>query len=195
MSNCTSSERRSAEIWPAACARRFVTCGIVRRAPATSATTALKAGASAVSVFDWTSTLSDAGVLKPALDRIACARAVSPVPCSESVSLTVPAALPRTTATTTNPIHRNVAVFQWPALQRPERAARFCRFSIVSPPEPSPTDGRLPLCLPPGGRRHPESPGTGPEWLRGGDGPVTAAGGAHDGLLWDLDVERRARAA
>ena len=76
---------------------------------------------------DSTSTLSVAGVLNPADARIACARAVSPVACSASVSFTVPAALPRTTAATTKTIQIAVAVFQWSALQRPARWARFPR--------------------------------------------------------------------
>ena len=78
--------------------RRFVTCGIVRSAAAASRTVALNPGESAVSVFDSTRMFSEAGVLKPASARIAWARAVSPVPCSESVSLTVPTARPMPTA-------------------------------------------------------------------------------------------------
>jgi len=64
---------------------------------------------------------------------IAWARAVSPVPCSESLSDTFPASAPAKIATTTNAIHATVAVFQCAALHRPARAARFRLVSIDAP--------------------------------------------------------------
>jgi len=100
----------------------------------TSATVDLNAGEDAFSVRDFTSTLSLAGVLKPARSRIASARAVSPVPCSESLRETFPASAPAKTATTTNTIQATVAVFQCAALHRPARAARFRLVSIRCSP-------------------------------------------------------------
>src|SRR5689334_5527675 len=99
----------------------------------TSATVDLNAGDDAFSVRDLTRTLSLAGVLNPAFSRIASARAVSPVPCSESLSETFPASAPAKIARTTNTIQATVAVFQCAALQRPARAARFRFVSIDAP--------------------------------------------------------------
>jgi len=97
----------------------------VRSFAVTRAIVARNAGSATVSERLCTSTFSAAGCEKPAPWRIVWARAVSPVPCSASVSLTVPTAFPMTTATTTNATQARVAVFQCAALQRPARAARF----------------------------------------------------------------------
>jgi hypothetical protein len=70
-------------------------------------------------------TLSAAGVWKPALPSNCSARAASPVACSEADNLCVPTVVPRPIATTTNATHNAIAVFQFFALQRPARAARF----------------------------------------------------------------------
>ena len=80
-----------------------------------------------VSVGDCTSTLSVAGVLKPACCRMFSAFAVSPEACSESVSMTLPTAVPITSTAIPTANHPNVAVFQCAALQRPARPAKLVR--------------------------------------------------------------------
>jgi hypothetical protein len=72
-----------------------------------------------------TSTLSVAGCLKSAFERIFSARAVSPEPVSESASTFSPTTPPIIIAITAANTAPNVAVFQWAALQRPARPARF----------------------------------------------------------------------
>jgi hypothetical protein len=75
--------------------------------------------------FDCTSTLSPATCRNPAPARIRSARAVSPCESSTSVSVRVPAAVPRTTAATTSTSQPKVAVFQCAALHAPALAARL----------------------------------------------------------------------
>jgi hypothetical protein len=72
-------------------------------------------------------------ILKPGSIQIACARADSPVDCSELVNLTVPTTVPITTAQTTSASHPKVAVLRCAALQRPARAAMFieCFLSLA----------------------------------------------------------------
>ena len=139
MSNSTSCAWRSFETSPAAPVRRCWTCGIVRRRAMTDCTVERKAGSEAVSVDDLTSTLSFAGVLKPASPRICSARAVSPVDCSAIDSLCVPTARPSAIATITTTIQSAVAVFQCPALQRPARAARLSELTRMQPLSTNPS--------------------------------------------------------
>lgn len=142
MSNSINCAWRSVEICPAAPVRRFLTSARPRRVEATEETAERNCRSDVVSVPDLTNTLSAAGVLKPALASIRSARAVSPVPCSESDSLCVPTIWPSTTATATNTSQIAVAFFQFRALHRPARAARFTGFmgnlldSVAAPPVP-----------------------------------------------------------
>ena len=73
-----------------------------------------------------TSTDSVAGDRKSAPRSICCARAVSPEPLCESVSLSSPTTEPAAIATSTSANQAPVDVFQWAALQLPARRARFC---------------------------------------------------------------------
>src|SRR5262245_51581515 len=76
----------------------------------------------------WIRTFSEAGCSKPA-SRIRFMRPDSPGPLFSSMFL-VPTMPPRPKATRTKASQPNVAAFQWSALQRPIRAARF-RFVCV----------------------------------------------------------------
>ena len=107
--------------------RRFVTCGIARSFVSTLCTVDLKAGSATVSAADWTSTLSAAGVLKPALSRICSARAVSPDDCSDIDSVCVPTDVPTATATATNASPAQNRGLPMPALQCAARAAKLYR--------------------------------------------------------------------
>src|SRR5262249_949529 len=72
----------------------------------------------------WIRTFSAAGLLKPA-SRILSTRPDSPGPVVEASISFEPAMPPSAKATTTKASQPKVAVFQWPALQRPMRAARL----------------------------------------------------------------------
>ena len=104
--------------------RTFWTTSSFEILATTSSTAAVKAGSPAESEELWTSTLSAAGRLKPA-SRTRSIRPDSPGPAVFGSIVFVPARPPRAKATRTNANHPNVAVFQWSALQRPIRAARF----------------------------------------------------------------------
>src|SRR5690242_7407300 len=78
-------------------------------------------------------TLSAAGVWNPALRRSCSARAASPVACSEAESVCVPTVMPRPIATATNATQSAIAVFQFFALHRPARAARFIELIARTP--------------------------------------------------------------
>ena len=128
MSNCTSAECLSFEIWPAAPGASGERTSSTFRSSFSRVTTRAivcrNAGSLVVAVCDWTRTLSAAGCENPASARICCALADSPVDCSASVSLTEPTADPTTIAATTNASHPKVAVFQWAALHFAARAAK-----------------------------------------------------------------------
>ena len=87
-----------------------------------------KAGSPAASERLWIRTLSPAGCLKPA-SRILSMRPDSPGPAVFGSMLFVPTMPPSAKATRTKASQPKVAVFQWPALQRPMRAARL--FELV----------------------------------------------------------------
>ena len=136
-SNCTSAECRSRETSPA-CGwstgeTRFRTSGCPDSVCTRPATAATNSGRSTVAVFDWTSTLSRAGILKFAWSSICSARLDSPFAIAHGFICFGPIAPPSTTATSANVTQPNAAVFQWRALQRAARPARF-DVSIVSAP-------------------------------------------------------------
>ena len=88
---------------------------------------------STVPVADCTSTLSRAGILKFPSSRICSARRDSPFAIAQSFISRAPTAPPITTARTANAIHPNAARFQWDALQRPARPARFVSSTMHLP--------------------------------------------------------------
>ena len=157
ISNWTSAERRSLETWPpfpgASGERTFWTFGCAETVRSTSSTAARNCGSESVCVFDSTSTLSPARFGKPASRSIVSAVFVSPAAVSASFSIFVPATDPRATATTQNAIQPERAVFQWPALHRPARAATL---NLIAPP-PLIRLCTPPGCLPPGVARNGES--------------------------------------
>ena len=131
MSKRTSAECWSSETWPwlleiASSGETIaVTSGTCFSRSTTSLMTTRNCGSRATCSVLWIRTDSEAGSLKSPLPRIFCARPDSPSPESESSSLFVPIVVPRKTATTTKISQPKNAVFQWPALQRPARPARF----------------------------------------------------------------------
>src|SRR5262245_2762380 len=99
-----------------------------------SAIAALNAGSLAMSLSDWsrTSSISSffslpfASLLKPASSMMRAAFADSPTAASCCLIWVVVTFIEMKTERATSASQPNTAVFQWLALQRPIRAARFC---------------------------------------------------------------------
>ncbi len=128
MSNWTSAECRSREIWvdgESSGLRTLITFGSRDTIWTTPAIALWNAGSEARTSALWTSTLSVAGVRKPAPARMCSATAASPDAASPSAISWAPTQPPSRTATTVNASQPNVARFQWRALQPPARAARL----------------------------------------------------------------------
>ena len=128
MSNWIRAECPSLEIWVAGVSsglRMLVTSCCRATVCTTTAIADWKLGSVATTSGLWTSTLSDAGELKPAFARMRSARPASPEAMSASESDRVPIQPPRNTMRATNASQPKVARFQWRALHPPARAARF----------------------------------------------------------------------
>ena len=97
----------------------------------TSAIAAWKDGSSTVLLVLWIRTESPWGCLNPSAST-ALTWPDSPAPDLIGSSVFVPSALPIMNAATTNASQPKIAVFLWPALQRPIRAARLLE-RFVSP--------------------------------------------------------------
>jgi hypothetical protein len=135
MSNCTRAECPSFATWvfDSSGFCTLVTTGKAETALITSPTTTEKPLSRFVSVFDWTSTLSVAGRLKPALARMCSAVAASPEAVSSCFSVVEPAAVPRSTAAAANASQPNVARFQCAPLHAAARDAALCLTCGCSP--------------------------------------------------------------
>ncbi len=103
----------------------FATFGCRDSAWTTFATADENDGCSNVAHADWISTLSRAGISKLPSSRICSARRDSPFAIAQGSISRPPTAPDTNTMSTPNAIQPKAAVFQWAALQRPARPARF----------------------------------------------------------------------
>ena len=128
MSHVTRTVRPSLEIWSRFAGRSgdltFLIAGLPLTAPMTSRTVARNSGSPTVREELWISTSSVCRSAwgKPCF-RIWSALCDWPVFVSSCLMFFVPTCCPIIRATTTNASQPKTAVFQWPALQRPIRAA------------------------------------------------------------------------
>src|SRR3954447_22733142 len=137
MSNWTTSERPSLEIWPRLAGANgdltFLTWGNADRRATTSLTAARTRGSLVFSVplRVWTSTCSAAGWGNWSA-RTASARPELPVPSWPSLIVFMPSELPMNSAARTKAIQPKMAVLRWVALQRPMRPARGVLEGVVA---------------------------------------------------------------